>query len=629
MATFKLDPKKAKRLEVPAGREAPQETFSLDPEKAQKVEGLSPDDFKESPSFIDSVRDVGRAASIPTKLLLQMVDKGPVATVDLVQDMASRGAKALEEAPTGKSLAQKWGISDDPVIETSLIPDALIPSEATLVGGAIESFIDPLSYLGFGAGTRVSKAASTFGGKQAGKALANWAKTIQKGVKEGLDPEAIGKQIFQEGDMVKLLDKPKQLYQELTGSSQVDTLVSETSRAFKSSKKSKGMIGEVSDNIFEVIDKVHKDNPTISKVFPEDIADNVLREITNDYSGRLSGKPMPDEFMGKVADIVEDIIKPGANSSMTLPELYQLRKNISKNLRTSEFFKTASDAQALAKEVSVKAFREIDDEIKRIISINPVEVKGVNISNPAEWYKVENTRLSNLLNLREILETPAVRQIKDADLPQFIFGAMPYIAAGAVGGVTSGLGAASGAVLGSLYPAAVQSSRYVMKRTPEFLAKQSKNMQKYGPQAGASIPQLIREVSFDDKGGPVREPQSIGPMVLDTKLPRSTEYLMSKPNLVKAKVLQSAGEEVALQVTEALKEADRGNPRIMQTLMPQLAQMYPEMFEYDEYNAFDGKIIDPAAQSLYRESLSQREDMDELQKTQVIQKFNKTYEVIK
>jgi hypothetical protein len=131
------------------------------------------------------------------------------------------------------------------------------------------------------------------------------------------------------------------------------------------------------------------------------------------------------------------------------------------------------------------------------------------------------------------------------------------------------------------------------------------------------------------KKEPVKEPQSIGPMVLDTKLPRSTEYLISKPNLVKAKVLQSAGEEVALQVTEALKEADRGNPRIMQTLMPQLAQMYPEMFEYDEYNAFDGKIIDPAAQSLYRESLSQREDMDELQKTQAIQKFNKTYEVMK
>jgi hypothetical protein len=137
----------------------------------------------------------------------------------------------------------------------------------------------------------------------------------------------------------------------------------------------------------------------------------------------------------------------------------------------------------------------------------------------------------------------------------------------------------------------------------------------------------ISEDVEQDKG---RSPQSImdAPkvnfMLQDTELKRDTEWIKKHPNLTVGKLMQSAP-ELAAQVQIAL---EKGNDSVLKKTLPLIAQQVPELFEFDEFGIFDGKIIDPNMKQLYTDKVMSDNSLDTYQKTQIINHLNKTNEVL-
>ena len=126
---------------------------------------------------------------------------------------------------------------------------------------------------------------------------------------------------------------------------------------------------------------------------------------------------------------------------------------------------------------------------------------------------------------------------------------------------------------------------------------------------------------------PSREPQSIdiNPIVEDKLLPRSTQWAIDHPNLVKAKLLREAP-DLAAQVSIAM---ERNDHRTLQKVMPLVAQQLPHVFENSEYGEFDGKIIDPNQRAMFIENVMSDPSIDTYQKAEIIDHLNKTHEVLK
>lgn len=122
-------------------------------------------------------------------------------------------------------------------------------------------------------------------------------------------------------------------------------------------------------------------------------------------------------------------------------------------------------------------------------------------------------------------------------------------------------------------------------------------------------------------------PKSIPEALMEQKLPRSTEALMENPNLFLAKVAQQTDNmDLVVQFEEALS-----SPRKMQKIMPLIAKQYPHLFEEDEYNAWDKKLIDPIDKQNYTKDIQARAlngDINQYQVSEIVDTLNRTGEML-
>lgn len=117
-------------------------------------------------------------------------------------------------------------------------------------------------------------------------------------------------------------------------------------------------------------------------------------------------------------------------------------------------------------------------------------------------------------------------------------------------------------------------------------------------------------------------PYSMSPyvneQVLNTPLPRNTDRLMQNPTVLKAKLSQ-----VAPQYIPHLEDTMKNDPEGLRKAAPKIAEMYPAIFERDEYGMFDGKIVNPEMQTKFLADLSQDEGLDSITKATMAMKLRR------
>lgn len=116
-----------------------------------------------------------------------------------------------------------------------------------------------------------------------------------------------------------------------------------------------------------------------------------------------------------------------------------------------------------------------------------------------------------------------------------------------------------------------------------------------------------------------REPQSIPESIVRTPLPRDTDRILEGKDFVLAKAAQQAPE-----MFDHVREVLENNPEVLPDILPGLVNGFPQLFERDQYNRVDGKIIDPAMREKARKDTMMREDLSKIEKAIIINELNKT-----
>lgn len=138
------------------------------------------------------------------------------------------------------------------------------------------------------------------------------------------------------------------------------------------------------------------------------------------------------------------------------------------------------------------------------------------------------------------------------------------------------------------------------------------------------IPRMIRRpIEAATRQEPARlisrEPQSIPEALVRTPLPRNTDEILEKKDFVLAKTAQQAPE-----MFDHVKEVIENHPEKLPKILPALVKSAPHLFENDEYERVDGKIIDPAMKEKARNDIMLDDSMSILDKTLIINELNKT-----
>jgi hypothetical protein len=92
-----------------------------------------------------------------------------------------------------------------------------------------------------------------------------------------------------------------------------------------------------------------------------------------------------------------------------------------------------------------------------------------------------------------------------------------------------------------------------------------------------------------------RQPQSIitADTVAQYEIPRDTARIMGEQDMVMAKLQMEVKDPQILGMASQLFSGLQRNPESVKPMVSQLANMFPQIFEKDKYNRFDGKV-DPA-----------------------------------
>jgi hypothetical protein len=92
-----------------------------------------------------------------------------------------------------------------------------------------------------------------------------------------------------------------------------------------------------------------------------------------------------------------------------------------------------------------------------------------------------------------------------------------------------------------------------------------------------------------------RQPQSIitADTVAQYEIPRDTARIMNEQDMVMAKLQMEVKDPQILGMASKLFSGLQRNPESVKPMVAQLANMFPQIFEKDKYNRFDGKV-DPS-----------------------------------
>lgn len=595
----------------------------FDPNKSYEV---APDDPPEEPSVLSQALETGiNILDIPGAASRSvLMGKGK----EHLQNIMEEGLiDASGMAPTEEDIATQAGIIDKESAPAAKFGASFATGMAT----------DPTTYLSGGL-VPLAKGAlkRSLRGKMANTAARALSKikplTKTEAVGSGISTDVLGTALVQE-DLARYIKKPRRLLEVLGGRRPVKITETSAGTMVKKGKdfSEPGLISEISKDLGDMISDVSTGAKGVSQRQLADPVSASLRDLTE---SKISGVRYSDRELAKMEEQIYNILD---RDSYSLEDIYQLKKNIGRQLSSPIFFQPADKALSNSKEVMLKIQRHLDDVLENNLSKTSIKM-GDKVVNAADYYKTQNNRMHNMINLRDVLQMVPEKELRDSSLPATMMGLLTQ---GAIGGATgAAIGAAtdlpygslSGALLTGGLAGARQAGQAVTKGFPENATRTMDLMQRYAPTTIPLAPQGIREMRPENEG---RSPQSLGgiesiptsrnnlPLAISrTKLPRTVEGLLANKKVLLAKTAQQAPEYFD-QVKFFVEE----RPEDLEQLLPMIMKLVPHAFESDKYGRVNGMILDPMMQQKAREDLMQDPNLTNTQRIQMIDKLNRTNEL--
>lgn len=236
----------------------------------------------------------------------------------------------------------------------------------------------------------------------------------------------------------------------------------------------------------------------------------------------------------------------------------QVRKTSNKlmndsSMTTDGIERSAQESAAMAME---KASREILDE-RGIGKLPDVGQAG---------YYENQQKLSNAMRLRDLYSGARVSQ-KGIGVP--------------VGGLERGMAReALGLKSTHIDPFLLDSANRVASRQtiPDIM---SKSIQSTPMTTAINVPNIQQQMML--RRGLVEN-------LADYEIPRDSQQILANPKLALAKLAQATDNKALI---DSLQDALEKHPDKLKTILPLMGMQFPNIFQADKYNRFDGKIFDP------------------------------------
>ena len=383
----------------------------FDPNKPSKFVGrLDTSSISDPAQAVDTLGKAAEAIDIPGSIARAGVygalsdDSTAMDEMGAQIDRLKRGSEGVKEGPTGADILGAAGVED--------------PDIQKYGGMAAEMVIDPLQAIPVGKITKpISRAIKNKSAKSASRVLSQYT-SVSDFTRKNVDPAVMSQALIDE-DLMKHINKPQDLLEAIAGKSKIESsyALSTGERALKKTRQDRGLIREIADDLGQHIDDISS--------FSKDIKiKNIANPVTYNYTDRLmdpvSGEPFEPKAIRAAEDYVRSIIGKGAEKrDMSLKELYNLKKNLGRNISSKEFWKAPDEAQTVKKELMVDIIRQIDEVLERELKGNSIEIDGA-VHDAADYYKVQNGRMSQLINLKGILNSVPLKELKSIDLKQII-----------------------------------------------------------------------------------------------------------------------------------------------------------------------------------------------------------------
>lgn len=536
---------------------------------------------------------------------------------------------AVRSAIDGKFPQHMENIKNEGIIDASgMAPTGYDKTGGIVSGMGYEMATDPLTYGSLGtvplAKSLIKRAMKKPLQKQVAKALAKIQPLTKTDLKSNRSTEVMAAQLAQE-DLVKYIKNPSRLLEVLGGKRTAKEVTNSAGTMIKSTTKKKGkdtfkkdLIGEISQDLGEMMDDISYSN---SKVESKAITDPVSAKLMEEVDSKTSAIRRSPEELARMEDEIFSIID--SPEGYSLSELYKIKKNIGKQISTPIYFQPTDKALSNSKETMMGIQKQIDDIIKDKLSGSRVmDPKTNKMVNAADYYELNNTRMHNLINVRDTLQMVPERELRNSDMFATVMGILTQGAVGgAAGGVISAVtdipfAAAGGAIASGGYAAARQAGQAVTKNFPENAAKGMDLFQKAAPNLIPLAPQAARE------GREIyRRPQSVENLpsqLIETTLPRTVDGIMENKKLFLAKAAQQAPD-----LFKGLEFLVNNRPEDLEIALPAMILKAPHLFDRDKYGRIDNKILDPSMQMKAREDIMESE-LTNTEKIAMIDKLNRT-----
>ena len=608
----------------------------LSDKEFQNLPSTSPEEPpKEDMSFGESALEaVGTAGEYIDRYTGAPIRKGIGAALDpnsdkgVLESVIGQIGEPTSEAPTGKELAQKMGVSDDVIIKDFPVIGDI--TKSGLLGFGIEMVADPLT-MASGAAKAVKFAAKPFKVALKSKAAKNAFQAIARessvgkvaGILNKRPQEITAMSVIQE-DLVKNLNKPKELLNKIKGRETAKwKSIGMGDRIVGESARKGGKISEISKDTEAIINSIKNKVPTTS-------VNGLISDISNqDVIGRLqrtrTDLPFNTKDIEKYEKILKEVLKPigeghGLENQVSISDLQKMKKNLGKSLNSAVFYAPADKDIALRKEVMKAAYFNLQRRIESLTEGIPISYQGKTI-DAASLIKANNQSVNTLIDVANLLEVVGAKELKNPTvLEKTLDGISSMLAGGAVYATTgspyAGISAAGAWHLG-------KSSKDITRGIPAALAKtQAALASPIGVNALDKASLLTSPARVNMNNDRIsRGPQSIPEALIETRIPRSSDAILQNKNVILAKVAQEMP-----QIFDHVVELIENRPEDMEEIVPLLTKMAPSMFEQDKYGRFNGKITDPNnAQRAIKDTLK-RDDLSNTQKIEAINKLNKTGE---
>lgn len=547
---------------------------------------------------------------------------------------------APSQAPTGTDILESSGIFEKD--EDSFAKDASGFIAEMLTDPT--TYINPLKPIGKLASKGFRKAATKKLARHTERAISRINNISKSMLDSGFDSKTIANTMVEE-DLVKYIRKPNKLLDVISGTRDIEKITTSAGNIIKRGNRKGGLISKASETMKDLVSQVSEEIPHIQKNY-------ISNSIMLDYADKLddivdaTGLTVSD-IESKIPKIVNKYLK---SDNYSLNELFQLKKNLSKELSSKLYFQPADKAIAFDKRVMMSVQRKIDDTIKS--ALEPFNINGVEAK---DLYDVQNNRLHNYINLSGFLENVPTKELKDADLGAMLasMGAKGT-AWGMAGMAAEALGSPSGSAIasglaGMGIEAGAKGAYAVKENFPAVMAK-GLDMTTKAPEAATRLaPQAGREInrgrSPDSLIGPrERLEVNLSKDLIKAKLPRTSDYIKQNKDLFKLKAAQNAEnvvrrrmvssgmmpdeidpndvQEAARNMFEQLKVVLEDNADI-DAVFPLWVQEMPELFEKDRYNRLNGQVPE-SMKPLVRDDIRKNRKISNIERVNQLSELNRS-----